>query len=91
MQRVHYVLHSDGMALTVVADYMYNFFVKSHMYLCSILHGIYNSYGLMIDGCKMDIRMVTVKKNTSKPRAACSYLNWKITRQLHILNKGLDV
>ena len=63
------------MILAVVADYVYNFFVKRHTDLCSILHGMYNSYGLMIDGCRMDIHTMTVEINTSKPRATYLYLN----------------
>ena len=75
MQRFYYVLNSDGVGLATVADYVCNFLVKTHAHLCSILHGMYSSYGLMEDGYRMGIHTVAVEDGTSESRAANLSLN----------------
>ena len=74
------------MALAAIANYVCNFLVESHMHLHSILHGMYNGYGLMIDGCRMGIGAVTVEDDTCKLRAPSPCLSWKII--CHDLSKG---
>ena len=88
MQRFCFVFNSDGMAFTAVADYVCNFFVKSHAHLSSILHGIYNSYGLMKDSCGMGIGLVIEEDDTHESRVASLCLSWKINWQLHDLHKS---
>ena len=60
------------------------------MHLNSILHGVNNIYGLMIDGKWMGIVTVIVEDNARKPRTASMCLNWNLIGQ-HSLSKELDV
>ena len=79
MQRLRFVLKSDGVAFAAVAKYVYNFLVKSHAHLLCILHGMYSSYSLMKDDCRMGIGMVIVDDDTHKLKASSPCLSWKIT------------
>ena len=49
------------------------------MYVCSILHGVNSMYGLIVDSNWMDIIMVVVEDNISKPRTIGMCLNWIMT------------
>ena len=79
------------MIVTAKANYVYNYLVASHVHLRYILYGIYRSYGLIKDGCKMDIGMMVVDDGTCKLGAVTPCLNWKMTQKLHDLGKGSGV
>ena len=91
MQRFSNVLNRNRVALTVVADYVYNYLVKSQVHMRSILYGMCSSYDLIKDDCGMGKGTVTIEDNIHKPRATSACLNWKTTPQFHDLNKGLGV